>query len=218
MKSIVILISGRGSNMESLLDAVDSGALPVSVAAVISSRADAQGLTTAAKRGIPTQVVDHRQFPRREDFDAALAEVIDALSPDLVVLAGFMRILSDWFVTRFTGRLINIHPSLLPSFPGLHTHRRALDEGVKVHGCTVHFVTTALDHGPIIVQAAVPVLDDDDETRLAARVLAQEHAIYTQAVRWLADGRLQLVDGRVRLDAPQDGEGLLTAPRIRTGR
>ena len=210
MKSIVILISGRGSNMESLLDAVDSGALPVSVAAVISSRADAQGLTTAAKRGIPTQVVDHRQFPRREDFDAALAEVIDALSPDLVVLAGFMRILSDGFVTRFTGRLINIHPALLPSFPGLHTHQRALEEGVRIHGCTVHFVTPTLDHGPVIIQAAVPVLDGDSESTLAARILVQEHKIYPQAVRWFAEDKLTLDGGRVRLAAAQaDGAALL---------
>ena len=212
MKAIVILISGRGSNMASLLQAVADGSLPVRVAAVLSNRPDAEGLKTAAAAGIATRVLDHRSFANREDFDSALAAAIDAFAPDLVVLAGFMRILSDGFVSHFAGRLINIHPSLLPSFPGLHTHQRALDEGVRVHGCTVHFVTPALDHGPIIVQAAVPVLDGDDAARLAARVLAQEHRIYPQAVRWFAEGRLQLAAGRVVLAAPQDGEGALVSP------
>lgn len=215
MKSIVILISGRGTNMESLLDAVSDGSLPVSVAAVISNRPDARGLETAAERGIRTQIVDHRRFASREDFDSFLAGVIDVLSPDLVVLAGFMRILSDGFVSHFCGRLINIHPSLLPSFPGLHTHRRALEAGVRVHGCTVHFVTATLDHGPIIAQAAVPVLDDDDEASLAQRVLAQEHRIYPMAVRWFADDRLHLVDGRVRLDLRQESEATLVSPLAR---
>ena len=215
MKSIVILISGRGSNMESLLSAVASGSLPVRVAAVISNRADAKGLETAAAMGVSAQVVDHRSFASREAFDEALSEAIEAFSPDLVVLAGFMRILSDGFVRHFEGRLINIHPSLLPSFPGLHTHQRALAEGVRVHGCTVHFVTPALDHGPIIVQAAVPVLDGDDEARLAARVLAQEHQVYPLAVRWFAEGRLQLVDGRVEINAPQEGAGALISPMAR---
>ena len=215
MKSIVILISGRGSNMQSLLDAVISGALRVSVSAVISNRPDAKGLETAAANGISTRVVDHRQFSSREAFDEVLAGVIDSFSPDLVVLAGFMRILSDGFVTHYEGRLINIHPSLLPSFPGLHTHLRALEEGVRVHGCTVHFVTTALDHGPIIVQAAVPVLDGDDEASLAARVLVQEHTIYPLAVRWFAEGRLRLIDGRVEFDAPQASEGALISPLAR---
>ncbi|MFZ4535232.1 phosphoribosylglycinamide formyltransferase [Propionivibrio sp.] len=215
MKSIVILISGRGSNMESLLNAVASGSLPICVAAVFSNRADAKGLETAAAKGISTRVVDHQQFASREAFDAAMAEAIDVFSPDLVVLAGFMRILSDVFVRHFAGRLINIHPSLLPSFPGLHTHQRALVEGVRVHGCTVHFVTPALDHGPIIVQAAVPVLDGDDETSLAARVLAQEHQVYPLAVRWFAEGRLRLVDGRVEFNAPQDSAGALISPLMR---
>jgi phosphoribosylglycinamide formyltransferase-1 len=160
-------------------------------------------------------VVDHKQFPDREAFDAAMAEAIDRFAPDLVVLAGFMRILTDGFVRRYAGRLVNIHPSLLPSFPGLHTHRRALEEGVRIHGCTVHFVTPALDHGPVIVQAAVPVLDGDDEASLAARVLAQEHQIYPLAVRWFAEGRLRLVDGRVLLDAMQDATGVLIAPAAR---
>lgn len=213
-KTIVILISGRGSNMESLLAAVAAGTLPVRVAAVFSNRPDAAGLQSAAAQGVPTRVVDHKQFADRVAFDAAMSEAIDAFTPDLVVLAGFMRILSEGFVRRYEGRLMNIHPSLLPAFPGLHTHRKALDEGVRVHGCTVHFVTPALDHGPVVVQAAVPVLDDDDEAALAARVLAQEHRVYPQAVRWFAEGRLRLVGQRVLLDAPQDAAGALIAPRV----
>ena len=215
MKSIVILISGRGSNMEALLAAVASGALPVRIAGVLANRPDAQGLETAAAQGVPTGVVDHKQFADRAAFDAAMAEAIDRFAPDLVVLAGFMRILTDGFVRHYAGRLVNIHPSLLPSFPGLHTHRRALEEGVRIHGCTVHFVTPALDHGPVIVQAAVPVLDDDDEASLAARVLAQEHQVYPLAVRWFAEGRLRLVDGRVLFDARQDDCGALVAPLAR---
>jgi phosphoribosylglycinamide formyltransferase-1 len=213
MKSIVILISGRGSNMVSLADAAADGSLPVRVAVVLSSRPDAAGLAAAAARGIPARVVDPARFSGREAFDAALSDAIDACSPDLVVLAGFMRILSDAFVARYAGRLINIHPSLLPAFPGLHTHRRALEAGVRLHGCTVHFVTPALDQGPIILQAAVPVIDGDDEDRLAARVLAQEHRIYRQAVRWFAEGRLSIAGGRVALDAEQDGAAALIAPR-----
>jgi phosphoribosylglycinamide formyltransferase-1 len=214
MKAIVILISGRGSNMEALLDAVAAGTLTVRAAAVLSNRTDAAGLQTAAARGVATRVVDHREFADREAFDAALAEAIDGYAPDLVVLAGFMRVLGDGFVRRFAGRLINIHPSLLPSFQGLHTHRRALAAGVRLHGCTVHFVTPALDGGPIIVQAAVPVLDGDDEASLAARVLVQEHAIYALAIRWFAEGRLRLVGDRVELDAAQDQAGVLVAPRV----
>ncbi|MCP5269210.1 MAG: phosphoribosylglycinamide formyltransferase [Zoogloeaceae bacterium] len=210
MKSVVILISGRGSNMEALLAAVARGELPVRVAAVISNRPDAKGLETAAQQGIATAVVDHKAFAGRELFDAAMAECIDAHAPDLVVLAGFMRILSEGFVRHYEGRLLNIHPSLLPSFPGLHTHERALAEGVRIHGCTVHFVTPALDHGPVVVQAAVPVLDGDDEATLAARVLAQEHVVYPLAVRWFAEGRLRLESGRVLLDA----ERALPAPLI----
>lgn len=214
MKSIVILISGRGSNMVALIDAAASGALPVRVAAVLANRPDAKGLEVAAAAGVVTRVVDHRLYRDRESFDAAMAEAIDAYSPDLVVLAGFMRILSDGFVAHYEGRLINIHPSLLPSFPGLHTHQRALDDGVRVHGCTVHFVTPKLDHGPIVVQAAVPVLDGDDATVLAARVLEQEHRIYPLAVRWFAEGRLRLEDGRVRLDAPQEYASCLISPQV----
>ncbi|THF63222.1 phosphoribosylglycinamide formyltransferase [Pseudothauera rhizosphaerae] len=202
MKSIVILVSGRGSNMEAIVRAAIPGAR---IAAVISNRPDAQGLQFAAGRGIPTAVVDHRHYPDRAAFDAALAEVIEGHGADLVVLAGFMRVLTDDFVRRFEGRLLNIHPSLLPSFPGLHTHRRALEAGVRVHGATVHFVTPALDCGPVVIQAVVPVLPDDDEERLAARVLAEEHRIYPQAVRWFVEGRLQLEGGhrmRVRGEGP----------------
>lgn len=212
MKRIVILISGRGSNMEALIAAREGGHLPVAIAAVISNRADARGLETAAAAGIATAVLDHKAFAGREAFDAALAECIDSFAPDLVVLAGFMRILSEGFVRHYEGRLINIHPSLLPSFPGLHTHRRALEEGVRIHGCTVHFVTPELDHGPVIIQAAVPVFDADDEASLAARVLAQEHVVYPQAVRWFAEDRLRLVDGRVRLVGGAAGGAVLIAP------
>lgn len=212
MKSIVILISGRGSNMEALLNEVDAGDLPVRVAAVIANRPDAKGLEIAAEKGVATRIVDHQEFASREAFDAALLKEIDTFSPDLVVLAGFMRILSETFVIHYEGRLINIHPSLLPSFPGLHTHRRALEEGVRVHGCTVHFVTPALDHGPIIVQAVVPVNDGDDESTLAARVLAQEHQVYPLAVRWFAEGRLQLEAGHVHLNASQANVGTLVSP------
>ena len=216
MKSIVILISGRGSNMESLLAAVAAGSVPVRIAGVLSNRPDAGGLATASALGVPTRVVDHMAFASREAFDQALAAAIDVFAPDLVVLAGFMRILSDGFVQRYAGRLMNIHPSLLPSFPGLHTHRRALAEGVRLHGCTVHFVTPTLDHGPVIVQAAVPVLDSDDEASLAARVLAQEHRIYPLAVRWFAEDRLRLHAGRVGLDAQQEAGGVLIAPQLPT--
>lgn len=214
MKNIVILISGRGSNMEALIAARDAGDLPVHIAAVISNRPDAKGLETAARAGIATRCLDHKAYAGREAFDAALAECIDGFAPDLVVLAGFMRILSEGFVRHYDGRLVNIHPSLLPSFPGLHTHQRALDEGVRIHGCTVHFVTPALDHGPVIVQAAVPVLDDDTEDSLSARVLAQEHRVYPLAVRWFAEGWLRLEDGRVRLDAPALADAVLVAPRL----
>lgn len=214
MKNIVILISGRGSNMEALIAARDAGQLPVNIAAVISNRPQAQGLETAARAGIPTQYIDHKSFAGREEFDAALADCIDTFAPDLVVLAGFMRILTDAFVNHYAGRLMNIHPSLLPSFPGLHTHQRALEEGVRIHGCTVHFVTPTLDHGPVIIQAAVPVLDGDDDSSLAARILRQEHQIYPQAVRWFAEGRLQLVDGRVRLAAELSDGAALVSPQL----
>ena len=205
MKTIVILISGRGSNMQAIVEA----GLPVRVAAVISNVADAAGLDFARSRGIPTAVVNHRDYPSREEFDAELAATLDRYAPDLVVLAGFMRILSDGFVRRYEGRLINIHPSLLPAYPGLHTHRRALEEGVKVHGCTVHFVTPRLDHGPIMVQAAVPVLPGDTEETLAARVLRQEHRIYPLALRWFAEDRLVIENGIVRVTGQDAAQSLL---------
>lgn len=191
MKNIVILISGRGSNMQAIVEANLPGSR---VAAVIANRPDAAGLAWAAARGIATTVVDHRLFPNRETFDAALAEAIDGFAADLVVLAGFMRILTAEFTHRYAGRLLNIHPSLLPAFTGLHTHQRAIDAGCKLAGCTVHFVTAELDHGPIIAQAAVPVLDDDTEDCLAARVLAEEHRLYPQAIQALVEGRLR-IDG-----------------------
>jgi phosphoribosylglycinamide formyltransferase-1 len=215
MKNIVILISGRGSNMEALIAARDAGQLPVNIAAVISNRPDAKGLETAAQAGITTRCLDHKAYAGREAFDAALAECIDAFAPDLVVLAGFMRILTADFVRHYEGRLFNIHPSLLPSFPGLHTHQRALEEGVRIHGCTVHFVTAELDHGPVVIQAAVPVLDADDEDSLSARVLRQEHRIYPQAVRWFAEGRLCLENGRVRLTDEVAESAALVVPELR---
>lgn len=192
MKSVVILISGAGSNMRALAEAH----LPCRIAAVISNRPDAAGLQVARELGIETRVIDHKQFAERELFDAALASAIDDYQPDVILLAGFMRVLGDKFINRFNNLLINIHPSLLPVFTGLHTHQRALDAGVKIHGCTVHFVTAQLDHGPIIIQAAVPVLEDDDATTLAARVQAAEHRIYPQAVQWLLHGAVSLREGR----------------------
>lgn len=204
MKSIVILVSGRGSNMEAIVRAAIPGAR---IAAVISNRPDAKGLQFAAEQGIATAVVDHKAYADREAFDAALAESIEAYAPDLVVLAGFMRVLTDGFVRRFEGRLLNIHPSLLPSFPGLHTHRRALEAGVRVHGATVHFVTPALDCGPVVIQAVVPVIDGDDEERLAARVLVEEHRIYPQAVRWFVEDRLVLGGGRVTVTGVAEDAG-----------
>ena len=198
MKQIVILLSGRGSNMEAIVRACASERWDARIAAVISNRADAAGLQFAAGHGIATAVVDHRAFAARADFDAALAAEIDAHAPDAVALAGFMRILGPAFVQRFAGRLVNIHPSLLPAFPGLHTHRRAIEAGCKVAGASVHFVTADLDHGPIVAQAIVPVLRDDDEGALSARVLAQEHRLYPLALRWLVEGRLDVRDGVVR--------------------
>ncbi len=188
---VVALISGRGSNMQALLDA------GIPLAAVISNRPDAKGLALAAARGVPTRVVDHRAFPSREAFDEALAREIDRFEPSLVVLAGFMRVLTPAFVERYAGRMLNIHPSLLPAYPGLETHARALAEGAKEHGCTVHFVTSQLDHGPIVIQAKVRVHPGDTPEVLAARVLRQEHVIYPRAVRWFLEGKLQIRDGKV---------------------
>jgi len=196
-KNLVILISGRGSNMEALLHAK----LPCRIAAVISNKADAEGLQIARAHGVTTAVVSHRDHPDRASFEAALAEEIERHQPDLIVLAGFMRILTAAFVARYVGRLINIHPSLLPAYTGVNTHARALQDGVKIHGCTVHFVTAELDHGPILIQAAVPVLQNDTPQTLAARVLHEEHRILPQAVRWLCQGQARLgPDGRVTID------------------
>lgn len=195
--------------MEALLKA----GLPAEICAVISNDPAAKGLATAAAQGIPTAVVDHKAHATREAFDAALAQAIDAQRADLVVLAGFMRILTADFVGRYRGRMVNIHPSLLPSFTGLHTHRQALAAGVRIHGCTVHFVTPQLDHGPIIIQAAVPVLPGDSETTLAARVLAEEHRIYPQALRWLCEDRVAVTaDGRVEIRGARLPGGALLSP------
>ncbi|AXE28999.1 phosphoribosylglycinamide formyltransferase [Chromobacterium phragmitis] len=194
MKNIVILISGRGSNMQAIVDARIPGAR---VAAVISNRPDAAGLAWAAERGIAAQALDHKAYASREAFDAALAEAIDAHQPDLVVLAGFMRILTEGFTRRYEGRMLNIHPSLLPAFPGLHTHERALEMGCKLAGCTVHFVTAELDHGPIVAQGAVNVLDGDTPDSLAARVLTLEHQLYPEAVRRFVAGDIAVVAGKV---------------------
>jgi len=203
---LVVLISGRGSNLQAILDAQ----LPVEIAAVISNRPDAAGLDLARARGIPALALDHKQYASREAFDNALIGVIDRYQPELVVLAGYLRILGDSFVMHYAGRLMNIHPSLLPSFPGLDTHARALAEGVKIHGCTVHFVTPMLDHGPIIVQAAVPVHSNDTAATLAARVLAAEHCVYPKAIAWFAQGRLLLLDnGQVNLRGDSGSEQTL---------
>ncbi len=195
---IAILISGRGSNMEAIVRACTAEGWPARVVAVIANRPDAGGLTFAAAHGIATVVVDHKAHATREGFDTALADTIDGFAPDVVVLAGFMRILGAAFVRRYEGRLLNIHPSLLPAFPGLHTHRRALEAGCKAAGATVHFVTPELDHGPIVMQSVVPVQPGDDEHTLAARVLATEHLIYPRSVRWFVEGRLVLEGGLVR--------------------
>jgi len=197
---VVVLISGRGSNLQSILDRARAGDIGAEVRAVVSNVATAGGLEHARESGVATRVVDHRSFADRDAFDRALADVVDSFQPDLVVLAGFMRVLTPAFVERFAGRLINIHPSLLPLFPGLDTHRRAIDAGATEHGASVHFVSSELDGGPIIIQARVPVLADDDPEQLAARVLEQEHRILPQAIQWFAQGRLAVRDGRVWID------------------
>jgi phosphoribosylglycinamide formyltransferase-1 len=195
--SVVVLISGRGSNLQAILDA------GIAVSAVISNVAGAGGLDIAARRGVPALVVKHGDFATREAFEAVLAAEIERFSPRLVAYAGFMRIVTAGFVERFAGRILNVHPSLLPAFTGLHTHERALAAGVKVHGCSAHFVTAELDSGPIVIQAAVPVLPGDDAGKLAARVLRQEHVIYPRALRWFLEGLLVIDNGRVRV---KDGD------------
>ena len=197
---ITILISGRGSNMAALIDAAAAGRIHGAVTQVISNRADAAGLDTAQMHGIATTVVDHRAYASRAAFDDALSAVIDRSEPDLIVLAGFMRILGADFVQRYAGRMLNIHPSLLPAYPGTDTHRRALADRAARHGCTVHFVTPDVDGGPIVAQAEVPIRSDDDSESLAARVLAEEHRLLPQVVGWFCDGRLRLANGRALVD------------------
>lgn len=194
MKNIVILISGRGSNMQTIVQKCKEENWNARISVVISNRADAAGLQFAKEQGIPTAVVSHKGYPNRESYDVALMAAIDGYQPDVVVLAGFMRILTAGFVEHYMGRLLNIHPSLLPNFRGLHTHQQAIDAGVRVHGATVHFVTPELDGGPIIAQAVVPVLPGDDEDSLADRVLEQEHRIYPRVVKWAVDGLVTMDD------------------------
>lgn len=203
MKSIVVLISGSGSNLQAILDACKAGFIAGRVSAVISNKADVFGLTRATEAGVPALVLDHKQFADRQSYDVALCEAIDLHQPDLVVLAGFMRILTPEFVAHYSGRLLNIHPSLLPKYQGLNTHQRAIDAGDSVHGCSVHFVTAELDGGPVALQAKVPVFPEDDALAVAARVHEQEHRIYPLVVRWFCQDRLQqqadkaLLDGQI---------------------
>lgn len=200
MKNIVILISGRGSNMEAVVRAAQAEQWPARIAAVISNRADAQGLLFAAEHGIATAIVANKDYASRDAFDAALQAVVDSFAPDLVVLAGFMRILTAPFVDHYAGRMLNIHPSLLPLFPGMATHRQAIEAGVTEHGATVHFVTAELDHGPAVASAVVPVLPGDTEESLSARVLVQEHLLYPRAIRLFIDDKLSVEHGQVRVD------------------
>jgi phosphoribosylglycinamide formyltransferase-1 len=205
MKNIVILISGRGSNMEAIVRAMESEGWPARIAAVISNKPEAKGLEYAQARGIPTAVVANKEYATRAEFDAALQETIDRFAPDLVVLAGFMRILTAPFVEHYEGRMLNIHPSLLPLFPGLGTHQQAIDAGEKEHGATVHFVTAELDHGPIVAQARIPVLPDDTEHTLSARLLVEEHKLYPYAVRLFVEDRLSIEengDVRIKVGGP----------------
>ena len=194
---LVVLISGRGSNLQSILDQAANGELPVQVAAVISNRPGVHGLERARQAGVPALELDHKRFPDRTEFEAALIELIDRQQPDLVILAGFMRVLTAGFTEHYRGRLLNIHPSLLPKFRGLHTHERAIAAEETEHGATIHFVTAELDGGPVIVQARVPILPDDSPDLLAARVLEQEHRLYPQAIRWFAEGQIRFEDERV---------------------
>jgi phosphoribosylglycinamide formyltransferase-1 len=200
MINIVVLLSGSGSNLQAFIDAINAGKLDAKISAVISNKADAYGLQRAQQANIPTAILSHKDFPDRESFDNALIKLIDPYQPDLIILAGFMRILTPGFVKHYLGRLLNIHPSLLPKYPGLHTHQRALDDGETHGGATVHFVTEELDGGPAILQAAVKIEKQDDAAALAARVLIQEHRIYPQAAQWFAEGRLALRDNHSYLD------------------
>lgn len=213
LPDVVVLISGRGSNLQSIIDQTQAGSLPIRIRAVISNCADAYGLERARHANIATRVLDHRDFATRAAYDQALMQLIDEYRPQLVVLAGFMRILGKDFVNHYAGRLMNIHPSLLPEFPGLDTHARAIAAAATRHGATVHFVVPEVDAGPVIIQAAVPVYDDDTPERLAERVLKEEHRIFPLAIRWFAEERLQVRDGRVLLDGEQRPEqGLRPRP------
>jgi phosphoribosylglycinamide formyltransferase-1 len=212
LKRLAILISGRGSNMAALIDAVRAGEIDATIGVVISNRPDAAGLKIAAAAGVATSVVDHRAFADRAEFERSLTAAIDAKAPDLIVLAGFMRILSPAFVARYAGRLLNIHPSLLPAYAGIDTHRRALADGVRIHGCTVHFVTSDVDCGPIVAQGALTVQQGDDEAALAARVLAVEHRLLVRAVRWFCADRLSIAGSRVRIRGETADRTVFLAP------
>jgi len=203
MPSIVTLISGRGSNFEAILKTAQKEQWPVTFTGVIANHSAAKGLDFARSQGIPAFAIEHREHATRESFDAALMAKIDEIGADLVVLAGFMRILTPGFIRHFKGRLINIHPALLPAFPGLHTHERALEAGVETHGASVHFVSEGVDEGPIICQATVPVLPGDSAAQLAARVLQMEHLIYPRAVKWFLDGRLRIEGNQVKVQPPE---------------
>jgi phosphoribosylglycinamide formyltransferase-1 len=211
---ITVLISGRGSNLGALLSAERRGALGGAICAVLSNRADAAGLALARTYGVAARVIEHRAFASRDAFDDALAAAIDASAPDLIVMAGFMRVLGSAFVDRYAGRMLNIHPSLLPLYPGLHTHRRALADGMRIHGCTVHFVTGDLDHGPIVAQGAVPVHGDDTEDTLAARVLTVEHRVYPAAVRAYCEQRLVIAGLRVHVVGESTPPARLEVPAL----
>lgn len=200
MINIVVLLSGSGSNLQAFIDAINAGKLDAKISTVISNKADAYGLQRAQLAGVPTAVLSHKDFSDRESFDNALIDLIDPHKPDLIILAGFMRILTPGFVKHYQGRLLNIHPSLLPKYPGLHTHQRAIDDGESHGGATVHFVTEELDGGPAILQVAVPIKPNDDASSLAARVLTYEHRIYPQAAQWFAEGRLELSNNQCYLD------------------
>jgi phosphoribosylglycinamide formyltransferase-1 len=213
-RRVAVLISGRGSNMTSLIAAAKDPSFPAEIALVLSNRPEAPGLATAQENGITTVAIDHKHHLSREDFERAMQEVLEAHGIELVCLAGFMRILTSWFVERWTGRMINIHPALLPLYRGLHTHERALADGVKLHGASVHFVVPGMDEGPIIAQAAVPVLDGDTPDTLGARVLAQEHVIYPLALGLLAGGRLTIEGARVRVSGEAEKTSALVAPQV----
>jgi len=206
--SIVVLISGSGTNLQAIIDGMQNGKLPINIRAVISNRPDAQGLQRAEKAGIKTVVIDHKQYDSRDSFDAEMQKTIDSYSPELVVLAGFMRILTEDFVEHYLGRMLNIHPALLPNFPGINTHERAIESAVQEHGASVHFVTTEVDGGPIVMQVRVPVLEGDTAEQLAARVLEREHDIFPEAIRLYAEGKIRMDDNKVLLNGealPQGG-------------